>query len=33
MMRDNKEIDQVIQALKSWGQRVDIDFAWSDHQK
>ena len=33
MMRDYAEIDQVIQALKSWGQRVDIDFAWSDHRK
>jgi phage gp16-like protein len=33
MMRDHAEIDQVIQALKSWGQRADIDFDWSDHQK
>ena len=33
MMRDHVEIDQVIQALKAWGQRVDIDFNWSDHQK
>lgn len=33
MMRDHKEIDQVIQALKSWGQRVDIDFEWGDHQR
>ena len=33
MMRDHVEIDQVIQALKAWGQRVDIDFDWSDHQK
>ena len=33
MMRDHQEIDQVIQALKSWGQRADIDFDWSDHQK
>jgi phage gp16-like protein len=33
MMRDHQEIDQVIQALKAWGQRVDIDFDWSDHQK
>ena len=33
MMRDHMEIDQVIQALKSWGQRVDIDFEWSDYRK
>lgn len=33
MMRDHTEIDQVIQALKSWGQRADIDFAWEDHQR
>lgn len=33
MMRDHAEIDQVIQALKSWGQRVDIDFDWSGHLK
>lgn len=33
MMRDHSEIDQVIQALKSWGQRADIDFAWEDHQR
>ena len=33
MMRDHAEIDQVIQALKSWGKRVDIDFDWSDHQR
>jgi phage gp16-like protein len=29
MMRDHAEIDQVIQALKSWGQRADIDFDWA----
>ncbi|WP_122075963.1 gp16 family protein [Pseudophaeobacter sp. EL27] len=33
MMRDHSEIDQVIQALKSWGQRVNIDFDWSDHRR
>ncbi len=33
MMRDQAEIDQVIQALKSWGQRVDIDFNWEEHQR
>jgi len=33
MMRDHAEIDQVIQALKSWGKRVDIDFDWSEHQR
>jgi phage gp16-like protein len=31
MMRDHAEIDQVIQALKNWGQRSGIDFDWSDH--
>jgi phage gp16-like protein len=33
MMRDHAEIDQVIQALKSWGKRVDIDFDWPDHRR
>ena len=33
MMRDHKEIDQVIQALKAWGQRVDIDFDWEAHKR
>lgn len=33
MMRDAGQIDQVVQALKSWGQRVDIDFDWRSHQR
>ena len=33
MLRDWAQIDQVIQALKSWGQRVDIDFDWDAHQR
>ncbi|MFV1464647.1 regulatory protein GemA [Phaeobacter sp. JH57H2] len=33
MLRDHDQIDQVIQALKSWGHRQDIDFDWSDHQR
>lgn len=32
MLRDWKQIDQVIQALKSWGKRVDIDFDWDQHR-
>ncbi|QAX29288.1 gp16 family protein [Leisingera sp. NJS204] len=33
MLRQHDQIDQVIQALKSWGKRADIDFAWEDHQR
>jgi phage gp16-like protein len=32
MLRDWKQIDQIIQALKSWGERVDIDFDWDQHR-
>lgn len=32
MLREWAQIDQVIQALKSWGQRCDIDFDWSEHR-
>jgi len=28
MLRDHKKIDAVIQALKAWGKREDIDFNW-----
>lgn len=30
-LRNHEEIDQVIQALKAWGQRVEIDFNWTGH--
>ena len=33
MLREWKLIDDVIQALKSWGQRAEIDFDWEDHAK
>jgi len=33
MLRDWHKIDQVIQALKSWGKRQDIDFDWESHQR
>jgi len=32
-LRDWQQIDDVIQALKSWGQREVIDFDWGDHRK
>jgi len=32
-MRNHEQIDAVIQALKSWGQRRDIDFNWEDHAR
>lgn len=28
MLRDHKQIDAVVQALKDWGRRVGIDFDW-----
>lgn len=28
MLRDHKQIDAVIQALKAWGKRAEIDFDW-----
>ena len=33
MLTDWAQIDAVIQALKSWGQRVEIDFDWEAHRK
>jgi hypothetical protein len=33
MLREWKLIDDVIQALKSWGQRTGIDFDWEDHAR
>lgn len=33
MLREWQQIDAVIQALKDWGQRVEIDFDWEDHRK
>ncbi|NIZ13927.1 gp16 family protein [Phaeobacter sp. HF9A] len=33
MLTDWSQIDAVIQALKSWGQRADIDFDWGAHLK
>jgi phage gp16-like protein len=33
MLRDWAQIDQVIQALKCWGERADIDFDWEAHQR
>jgi len=32
MLRQWPQIDAVIQALKSWGERADIDFDWSEHR-
>jgi len=33
MLREWKLIDDVIQALKSWGERAEIDFDWEDHAR
>lgn len=33
MLREHMQIDDVIQALKAWGQRTDIDFDWSEHRR
>ncbi len=33
MLREWAQIDDVIQALKSWGERTEIDFDWEDHWK
>lgn len=33
MLRDWQQIDAVIQALKSWGQRAEIEFDWEDHAR
>jgi phage gp16-like protein len=33
MLRDHKQINAVIQALKAWGARAGIDFDWLEHRK
>ncbi len=33
MLTDWAQIDAVIQSLKSWGKRAEIDFDWSVHRK
>lgn len=33
MLRDWKQIDQVVEALKSWGKRAEIDFDWEAHSR
>ena len=33
MLREHMQIDDVIQALKNWGQRAGIDFDWSEHRR
>lgn len=33
MLRDGLQIDDVVRALKDWGERVGIDFDWEDHTK
>ena len=33
MLRDWSKIDAVIQALKQWGERAEIDFDWEDHRR
>lgn len=33
MLRDHTQIDDLIQALKSWGLRADIDFDWAEHRR
>jgi len=33
MLREWKLIDDVIQALRAWGQRAEIDFDWEDHAR
>jgi phage gp16-like protein len=33
MLRDHKQINAVIQALKAWGARAGIDFDWAEHRK
>ena len=32
MLRDHEQINDVIRALKDWGQRSEIDFDWQDHR-
>lgn len=33
MLREHTQIDDVVQALKNWGERADIDFDWEDHRR
>ena len=33
MLRQWEHIDQVVQALKMWGERSDIDFDWEQHAR
>lgn len=33
MLREWRQIDDVIQALKAWGERAEIDFDWEDHRR
>ena len=33
MLRDHKQIDAVVQALKDWGRRTGIDFDWKAHSR
>lgn len=33
MLREWQQIDQVIQALKNWGERSAIDFDWDQHRQ
>lgn len=32
-LREPLQIDDVVQALKAWGQRAGIDFDWKDHRR
>ena len=32
MLRDHKQINAVIQALKNWGANSGIDFDWAEHR-
>lgn len=33
MLRDWKQIDDVLQSLKDWGARAGIDFDWGAHRR
>ena len=33
MLRDHKQIDAVVQALKDWGRRAGIDFDFAAHRR
>lgn len=32
MLREWSQIDQVVEALKAWGKRAEIDFDWEEHR-